>query len=269
MSDLEGLRIRDLTVRYGGILAVDKVDLDVPAGTITGLIGPNGAGKSSLFSACSGEVPAHGSIVLFGRDISHLSPVRRARAGIGRTFQRIQLFRTLTVRENVSMGHEAAYVRKHPWSLVHALPSERRETNRVTDEVLGHCGLSDIQDRVAGSLSTGQQRMVELARALASPAQMLLLDEPSSGLSTQEGVRFAEILREAISTSGRGILLVEHDMDLVTAVCETVHVLNFGRLIFVGSTAEALRSEEVRQSYLGVAADAGGQDAHQKDGADA
>jgi ABC-type branched-subunit amino acid transport system ATPase component len=111
--------------------------------------------------------------------------------------------------------------------------------------------------------------MVELARALASPAQMLLLDEPSSGLSTQEGVRFAEILREATTTSGRGILLVEHDMDLVTAVCETVHVLNFGRLIFVGSTAEALRSEAVRQSYLGVSADAGGQDSHQRDGADA
>jgi ABC-type branched-subunit amino acid transport system ATPase component len=269
MSELQGLRIRDLTVRYGGILAVDKVNLDVPRGTITGLIGPNGAGKSSLFGACSGEVPAHGSVTLFGRDISHLSPVRRARAGIGRTFQRVQLFRTLTVRENVAMGHEAAYVRKHPWSLVHALPSERRETNRVTDEVLDHCGLSDIQDRVAGSLSTGQQRMVELARALASPAQMLLLDEPSSGLSTREGVRFAEILREAIATSGRGILLVEHDMDLVTAVCETVHVLNFGRLIFAGSTADALRSAAVRQSYLGVAAAADGQDAHQKDGADA
>jgi ABC-type branched-subunit amino acid transport system ATPase component len=269
MTELPGLRIRDLTVRYGGILAVDQVDLDVPAGTITGLIGPNGAGKSSLFSACSGEVPAAGSIVLFGRDISHMSPVRRARAGIGRTFQRIQLFRTLTVRENVAMGHEAAYVRKHPWSLVRALPSERRETNRVTDEVLDHCGLSDIQDSVAGSLSTGQQRMVELARVLASPAQMLLLDEPSSGLSSQEGTRFAAILREATKASGRGILLVEHDMDLVTAVCETVHVLNFGRLIFAGSTADALGSDEVRQSYLGVAADADGHGAYQTDVADA
>jgi ABC-type branched-subunit amino acid transport system ATPase component len=269
MTELQGLMIRDLTVRYGGILAVDKVDLDVPAGTITGLIGPNGAGKSSLFSACAGEVPASGSVVLFGRDISHMGPVRRARAGVGRTFQRIQLFRTLTVRENVAMGHEAAYVRKHPWSLVHALPSERRETNRVTDEVLDQCGLSEIQARVAGSLSTGQQRMVELARALASPARMLLLDEPSSGLSSQEGVRFAAILREATKASDRGILLVEHDMDLVASVCEKVHVLNFGRLIFVGSTAAALRSDEVRQSYLGGAGQAGGPDTQQRDVADA
>jgi ABC-type branched-subunit amino acid transport system ATPase component len=269
MTEPQGLIIRDLTVRYGGILAVDKVDLDVPAGTITGLIGPNGAGKSSLFSACAGEVPAHGSVVLFGRELAHMGPVRRARAGLGRTFQRIQLFRTLTVRENVAMGHEAGYVRKHPWSLVHALPSERRETNRVTAEVLDHCGLTDIQDRVAGSLSTGQQRMVELARVLASPAQMLLLDEPSSGLSSQEGVRFAAILREATKASGRGILLVEHDMDLVTAVCETVHVLNFGRLIFAGSTEDALRSEEVRQSYLGVATESNGNGAYQRDGADA
>jgi ABC-type branched-subunit amino acid transport system ATPase component len=254
MTNSTGLRVRGLTVRYGGIVAVDGVDLDVPSESITGLIGPNGAGKSSLFNACAGSTHANaGTVELFGRDISRLGPARRARAGLGRTYQRIQLFRTMTVRENLSMGYESALVRTHPWSLVHALPSERRETKRVTDDVLHRCGLWQVRDRVAGSLSTGEQRMVELARALASPARLLLLDEPSSGLSTEERSRFAAILRESTESFGRGVFVVEHDMDLVAAICAKVYVLNFGRLIYSGSMAGALQSSDVQQAYLGMA----------------
>ncbi|SHH04191.1 amino acid/amide ABC transporter ATP-binding protein 1, HAAT family [Jatrophihabitans endophyticus] len=248
-----GLVVRGLTVRYGGITAVEDVDLGVPADSITGLIGPNGAGKSSLFNACAGTVRASaGTVELFGRDISRIGPARRAQAGLGRTFQRVQLFRTLTVRENVALGHETAYARSRPWSLFHALPSERRKTAAVTAEVLEHCGLTGIADKVAGGLSTGEQRMVELARALASPARMLLLDEPSSGLSSDERGRFTSILTEAVEAMGRGVFVVEHDMDLVAAVCQRVYVLNFGHVIFSGSMAEALRSDVVRQSYLGT-----------------
>jgi ABC-type branched-subunit amino acid transport system ATPase component len=258
MTDTSGMLVRDLTVRYGGVLAVDRVSLDVPVGAITGLIGPNGAGKSSLFGACAGAVPASGGskIEIFGRDATRYGAVHRARLGLGRTFQRIQLFHTMTVRQNVAMGHLADYARRNPLSLVYASPAERRETRRVTDELLEHCGLSAIAERVAGSLSTGEQRMVELARVLASPARLLLLDEPSSGLSPEERQRFAEILREACGSMGRGVFLVEHDMDLIAAVCSRIHVLNFGKLIFSGTLRDALADDAVQQSYLGVASTA-------------
>lgn len=250
-----GLKLHGLTVRYGGVLAVDDVHLEVPADAITGLIGPNGAGKTSLFNACAGLVRASGGRVeLFGRDVTRSSVARRARMGLGRTFQRVELFKTLSVRDNVAMGHESAYVWKHPYSLFQALPSERRETDRVTAEMLELCRLGDIAGRTAGSLSTGQQRMVELARVLAGPSKLLLLDEPSSGLTGQERTVFADILEDAVRTLGLGVFVVEHDMDLVARICTQVHVLNFGQLIFSGSTRAAMASEQVQRSYLGESA---------------
>ena len=250
-----GLSLRGLTVRYGGVLAVDDVNLDVPASGISGLIGPNGAGKTSLFNACAGLVRASGGQVeLFGRNVTRASVAKRARLGLGRTFQRVELFKTLSVHDNVAMGHEAAYVWRHPYSLFQALPSERRETERVAVEMLKLCRLTDVAERTAGSLSTGQQRMVELARVLAGPSRLLLLDEPSSGLTGQERTVFADILEDAVRKLGRGVFVVEHDMDLVTRICTHVHVLNFGRLIFSGSTREAMASEVVQRSYLGEAA---------------
>lgn len=248
------LKVRGVTVRYGGVVAVDSVDLDVPSSGITGLIGPNGAGKTSLFNACAGLVrAADGSVVLYGKDVTRSSVARRARAGLGRTFQRVELFKTLTVRDNVAMGHEASYVWRHPYSLFQALPSERKETARVTEEILELCQLGTVADRVAGSLSTGEQRMVELARVLAGPARLLLLDEPSSGLTGAERGRFADILQDAVATLGRAVFVVEHDMDLVAGICADVHVLNFGKLIFSGRTRDALASEVVQRSYLGEA----------------
>ena len=250
-----GLKVRGLTVRYGGVLAVDSVDLDVSGTGITGLIGPNGAGKTSLFNACAGLVRAsEGTVELFGKDITRQKAHKRARNGFGRTFQRVELFKTLTVRDNVAMGHEAAYVWRHPYSLLRALPSEQRETERVAAEVMELCQISDLADRVAGSLSTGEQRMVELARVLAGPARLLLLDEPSSGLTSLERGRFAEILLDATKALGRGVFVVEHDMGLVARICTNVYVLNFGEMIFAGSMKDALASETVQRSYLGESA---------------
>ncbi|WP_198412575.1 ABC transporter ATP-binding protein [Nocardioides mangrovicus] len=249
------MSLRGLTVRYGGVLAVDDVRLDVAADSITGLIGPNGAGKTSLFNACAGLVRASsGSVELFGQDVTRTSVAKRARLGLGRTFQRVELFKTLSVHDNIAMGHESAYVWKHPYSLLQALPSERRETERVTEQVMELCRLTDIAGRTAGSLSTGQQRMVELARVLAGPSRLLLLDEPSSGLTGQERAVFAEIVEDAVRILGLGVFVVEHDMDLVARICAQVHVLNFGRLIFSGTTREAMASELVQRSYLGESA---------------
>jgi len=253
-DEFSGLKVRGLTVRYGGVLAVDSVDLDVPGDGITGLIGPNGAGKTSCFNALAGLVrAANGTVELFGEDVTRQRAHKRARNGFGRTFQRVELFKTLTVRDNVAMGHEAAYVWRHPYSLLRALPSERRETRRVADEVMELCQITDIADRVAGSLSIGEQRMVELARVLAGPSRLLLLDEPSSGLTSLERGRFADIVLDATRQLGRGVFVVEHDMDLVARLCTNVYVLNFGKLIFAGSMQDALASETVQRSYLGEA----------------
>ena len=251
------LRARGITVRYGGVLAVDEIDVDVPAAGITGLIGPNGAGKTSFFNACAGMVrAASGSVELFGEDVSRRSAAHRARRGLGRTFQIVQLFKTLTVRENVAAGHDAAEVGRRPQSLLFTGPSQRRETRRVTDEILELCRIGSIADRVAGSLSTGEQRMVELARVLASPARLLLLDEPSSGLSETDRTHFAEVLIEATGALGRAGFVVEHDMDLVARICRNVYVLNFGELIFAGTMRDALASETVQRSYIGEPAPA-------------
>jgi ABC-type branched-subunit amino acid transport system ATPase component len=253
-ENFSGLRVRGLTVRYGGILAVDNVDLDVPGDGVTALIGPNGAGKTSLFNACAGLIrAAAGTVELFGQDMTHSSAAKRARKGFGRTFQKVELFKTLTVRDNVAMGHEAACAWRHPYSLLYALPSERRETEQITQGILELCQITGIANRIAGSLSTGEQRMVELARVLAGPAKLLLLDEPSSGLTTLERGRFSSILVDATQQLGRGVFVVEHDMDLVAKMCQSVHVLNFGKLIFSGTMQEALSSETVRRSYLGDA----------------
>lgn len=256
MSDPLALRVRDLSVRYGGIVAVDCVSVDVPADGITGLIGPNGAGKTSFFNACAGLVrAASGTVELFGTDVSGKGVASRASAGIGRTFQIVQLFRTMTVRENVAAGVEAALLRRRPQSLFVTTRAERRQVQDRTDEVIELCRLGPLERRIAGALATGEQRMVELARVLASPARVLLLDEPSSGLSEADRAHFAEVLLNATRTLGRAGFVVEHDMDLVAKICRDVYVLNFGKLIFSGSMREALASEAVQRSYIGGGAD--------------
>jgi ABC-type branched-subunit amino acid transport system ATPase component len=250
-----GLEVRNLSVAYGGLLAVNDVSLTAPVGSITGLVGPNGAGKSTLFAACSGLVRPRGKVILNGRDVTRRSPHQRARLGLGRTFQRVELYDSLTVLDNVAMGSEALLAGGRPWS---QLVGSRRESHLVTEAVRNAISIVDIAElanRQVGVLSTGQRRLVELARALAGTYDMLLLDEPSSGLDATETRTFGQALRRAVSERGIGILLVEHDMTLVQAACKHVYVLEFGSLIFEGSPEEMHRSEIVRAAYLGIDVD--------------
>jgi ABC-type branched-subunit amino acid transport system ATPase component len=247
------LRATDLTVRYGGVLALNRVDLSVEVGSITGLIGPNGAGKSTFFKACEGSIRnSDGHLELFGRDVSRLGPVRRARLGLGRTYQQVQLFDSMSVRRNIALGYEAGQSWHHAWGLFSSSPTQRAAAVEVAENLIDLCGLHDVSRQLVGTLSTGQKRMVELARALASPARLLLMDEPSSGLDRHESEFFASTVKSAVLETGQTVVLVEHDMDLVADLCDQVYVLNFGNLIFSGSMSDALVSPEVRESYLGV-----------------
>jgi ABC-type branched-subunit amino acid transport system ATPase component len=248
----EGLVLHHLTVRYGGLLAVDDVSLDAPLNRITGLIGPNGAGKTTTFNACSGLLrPSHGSVHLCGRDVTHLSPQARARLGLGRTFQRMELFESLSVFENVALGREARLAGSNPLRHVRGARYERGAVKDRALEALALCGIAGMGAGRVADLSTGQRRLVELARSVASGATMLLLDEPSSGLDKIETERFGEILQGLVEDRGVGILLVEHDMALVMGVCSYIHVLDFGRALFEGTPAAVSSSQEVRAAYLG------------------
>ncbi|KPM51768.1 branched-chain amino acid ABC transporter permease/ATP-binding protein [Frankia sp. CcI49] len=248
----EGLRVDSLRVRFGGLVAVDHLALAAPAGQITGLIGPNGAGKTSTFDAICGLNPAaQGRVHLHGRDISGASPPARAAAGLGRTFQQMQLYDSLTVLENVRLGREAALAGRGPLNQIFAGRS-RHLIDRAAREALHLCGIADLSDRVVGSLSTGQRRLTELARCLAGPFDLMLLDEPSSGLDAHETKAFGALLRRVVATRGVGILLVEHDMSLVMDLCDRIFVLDFGKPLFAGSPAEVTASDLVRSAYLGT-----------------
>ncbi|HEX9683537.1 MAG TPA: ABC transporter ATP-binding protein [Acidimicrobiales bacterium] len=248
-----GLEIEGLTVRFGGLVAVDGLSLAAPSGSITGLIGPNGAGKSTTFNACCGVVrPAEGRILLDGRDLAGVSVSGRARLGLGRTFQQMELFESLPVRVNVALGREGALAGRSPLSHVLSRRSERNAIEAAADAAVEACELSEVADRPVQELSTGQRRLVELARALAGQYRFLLLDEPSSGLDTHETRRFAEVVERAVDEHGVGVLMVEHDMDLVLSSCSHIHVIDFGRPLFQGTPDEVRSSEIVRAAYLGT-----------------
>nr|WP_201447200.1 ATP-binding cassette domain-containing protein [Conexibacter woesei] len=254
-----GLRVEDLTVRFGGLVAVDGVTLDARPGTITGLIGPNGAGKSTVFGACSGLVNrSGGQVLLDDRLLSRFGPAVRARRGLGRTFQQMELFDSGTVRDNVALGCEAGFAGFNPLAHLIASRRQRRLVRQRTDEALAMCGLGELADRQVASLATGQRRMVELARCAAGRYEILLLDEPSSGLDKVETERFGRILTEIVEQRGVGILLVEHDMSLITSICDEVHVLDFGTKIAAGSVGEVVASAAVQAAYLGHSSDAFG-----------
>ncbi|MGX7678430.1 ABC transporter permease subunit [Jatrophihabitans sp. DSM 45814] len=247
-----GLKIENLTVRYGGAVAVNSLNLEAPTGRITGLIGPNGAGKTTSFNACSGLVrPSEGKVYLHGKDVTSVGSPARARLGLGRTFQKMELFDSLTVRENVALGVEATMAGKNPLRQLAARRSDRILMGEQTEEAISRCGLGDLAELQAGLLSTGQRRLVELARCLVGPYDMLLLDEPSSGLDSAETAVFGEILCRTVAERGLGILLVEHDMSLVLSVCNYLYVLDFGQLIEEGNAAQISNSDAVRKAYLG------------------
>jgi ABC-type branched-subunit amino acid transport system ATPase component len=247
-----GLEVTDLTVRYGGHLALDNISLTAPIGRLTGLIGPNGAGKTTTFNACSGLLKAtHGRVSLRGDDVTRCGPPARARRGLGRTFQRMELFTSMTVAENVALGREARLAGSNPlWQQI-STPRRKAATRAATDEALDVFGIGDMADEPVGMLSTGQRRLVELARVYAGGFDMLLLDEPSSGLDHAESERLGAILRRLVEQANIGILLVEHDMAMVMSICDYLYVLDFGALIFEGTAAETQASPVVRAAYLG------------------
>ena len=247
-----GIEVRDLSVHFGGVKAVRAVSLNAPAGVITGLLGPNGAGKTTTFNACSGlRRPTAGHVLLHGTDVSGYGPAERARRGLGRTFQRSQLFDSLTVRQNIAIGREAPLAGRNPLAQIAGSRRSSRLVEAATAEAMAQTGTTRLADRQAGLLTVGQRRLVELARVLAGPFDMLLLDEPSSGLDHRETEEFGRVLKTVVETRGCGILLVEHDTTLIRQVCDYVYVLDFGELIFQGTPEEMHESREVRAAYLG------------------
>jgi ABC-type branched-subunit amino acid transport system ATPase component/branched-subunit amino acid ABC-type transport system permease component len=232
------LSLQDVSVHYGGVVAVDDVSFDVAEGAIVGLIGPNGAGKTTLIDAISGFAPASGQVLLAGEHLEHKKPHQRIRAGLGRTFQAIELWDDLTVEENVVVG-EAAAAGRHD-----------RVGRDDLDTVFALLGLSDVRDRSAGALSQGQRQLVSIARALVGQPKVLLLDEPAGGLDSTESLWLAERLR-SIRDSGVTILLIDHDMHLVLALCDEIQVLNFGKIIASGPPAAIRADRAVAEAYLG------------------
>jgi ABC-type branched-subunit amino acid transport system ATPase component/branched-subunit amino acid ABC-type transport system permease component len=247
-----GLRVAELSVWYGGVLAADEVSLVAEAGKITGLIGPNGAGKTTVFNACSGLIrPSSGTMQLDQRSLGRLGPPARARRGLGRTFQQMELFDSLSARENVALGCEGGYAGWNPVNHLFTRRSQRDEVRQRTAWAIELCAISGFADEPVGALSTGQRRLVELARCAAGRFHVLLLDEPSSGLDRVETERFGEILTRVVAERRAGILLIEHDMALVNRICDYIYVIDFGKPIFQGTAGEVGASVAVRAAYLG------------------
>jgi ABC-type branched-subunit amino acid transport system ATPase component len=257
----DGLTASDVTVRFGGLVALDGVTIEAPSDRITGLIGPNGAGKTTMFNVCCGFQRADaGRVVLCGDDVTRNSPERRARMGLGRTFQRMELFWSMTVRENVELAVESLHVRVDPLTQLGIVGGGRRVAATVAEraqELMEFAGVDHVADRPASEISTGQGRLVELARALARDPRVLLLDEPSSGLDPRESAAFGELLTRLVAEQHCAVLMVEHDMSLVLNICDWIHVLDFGRPLMEGTPADVRKSDTVREAYLGQAAKAG------------
>jgi branched-chain amino acid transport system ATP-binding protein len=240
------LEAHDLSVTFGGVRAVDGVDLQVAEGQIVGLIGPNGAGKTTLIDGLTGFVPIAGRISFDGRDIESLAPHHRARAGLARTWQSVELFDDLTVEDNLRVAAEPQSVRGFLTDLVHPARNRRGDVAQALDVL----GIAELGGRMPNELSAGQRKLVGAARAVAARPRMLLMDEPAAGFDTVESGEFAGRLR-ALRESGITVLLVDHDMGLVLDVCDYIYVIDFGVKIAEGTAGEITSDTRVIESYLG------------------
>jgi branched-chain amino acid transport system ATP-binding protein len=247
------LRLQGVTRHFGGVRALDGVDLDVEAGELYGLIGPNGAGKTTMIDIISGfQAPTSGTLELNGVDATRWPAYRLAGAGVARTFQTVRLFRNLTALENVLVGMHP-HRRSDTLGQVLLLPALRRQHDGRVKEghaLLQRVGLLEQRDRLAGELAYADQRRLEIARALALRPRLLLLDEPAAGTNPTEGARLQELLME-LNRGGLTMVLVEHHLRLVMSMCTRVAVLDFGKKIADGTPAAVIRQQEVVEAYLG------------------
>jgi branched-chain amino acid transport system ATP-binding protein len=249
MSDVQ-LRASGITKRFQGVTALAEVTVEVERGSIHGVVGPNGAGKSTLLNIMSGFLPpTEGTVELEGRDITRLTPQRRVPLGITRTFQNLRLFGGLTVRQNVLLGQHS-HARTGFASLWPVPTAKERELRREADAALEIFGLTELGRRRAETLPYGLQKQLEMARAVASRPSLLLMDEPAAGMTAQERRALVPRIKQ-LRDEGVTVVVVEHDMDLISQMCDVVTVLNFGRMLIEGPPDVALASDDVRTAYLG------------------
>lgn len=248
------LDIQNLSIRFGGLQAVDNVNLSIEKGQLYGLIGPNGAGKTTLFNMLTGVYkPTGGKIYLDGADITGQSPLHISRAGVGRTFQNIRLFANMSAIDNV----KAVMGTQNPCSLASSLlrlPSYKKSEEQMQKrayELLKVFDLHDLADTLSVNLPYGKQRKLEIARALATDPKLLLLDEPAAGMNPGETLELMQTIALVQKEFGVSILLIEHDMSLVSGICKQLTVLNFGQVLAQGDTKQVLQDPRVIEAYLG------------------
>ena len=252
---MSGLEVRDVTMRIGGIVALEEVSFDVPSQTVCALIGPNGAGKTTLFNVVTGlYTPTAGSVRLDGEEVVGQPPYKLARRGVARTFQNLALWHDMTVLENVLCG---AYHRSRQ-GIPSAVLGLKRRHERLLDaearSLLDLVGLADLADQPCKGLPYGTLKRVELARALASAPRLLLLDEPATGLTQSEVDELADLIKSVVAERGLGLLIVEHHMGMVMRLAEKVVVLNRGRNLAEGTPDEVQTNPAVVEAYLGTPA---------------
>ena len=241
---MPALELSDICMAFGGAQVLSDVSLSVAAGGVTGLIGPNGAGKTTLFNVVSGLLePRSGRVMIEGHDVTKAGPAARARRGLARTYQRLELFTSLTVRENIQVAGEI----RNTWGR-----RGRIDVGAETDRTIALMGLGDVAEREVSELPTARARVVEMARALMTQPRVLLLDEPASGQTEQETADFSKLLRQLVNERDLAICLVEHDVGLVMDTCELIHVLDYGEIIASGPPEQVKSDPVVVNAYLGA-----------------